>query len=182
MIDNIDLFSPNRVVFMDEVIQSTSLADAGYHETLVHPSLFLVPSSPNQRVAIIGGGEGATLREVLKHKNVQEVVMIDIDPGIILSSRRHLHQWNDCGFLHQGGWKVATGEGGDSYGGNNGNSSSTRTTAATDEMSMSCFDHPKTKLYVEDAIQWFLQRYLHDKDKDGVKPYPKFDVIIMDAL
>ena len=36
-----------------------------------------------KRVAIIGGGEGATLREVLKHKTVEKVVMIEIDKVMV---------------------------------------------------------------------------------------------------
>jgi spermidine synthase len=48
-----------------------------YHEALVHPALF--SHSNPKRVAIIGGGEGATLREVLKHNTVSEAIMIEID-------------------------------------------------------------------------------------------------------
>ena len=36
-----------------------------------------------KRVLIIGGGEGATLREVLKYKSVEEVVMVDIDEELV---------------------------------------------------------------------------------------------------
>ena len=51
--------------------------NAAYHEALVHPALLSHPSP--RRVAIVGGGEGATLREVLKHRTVTEVVMVEID-------------------------------------------------------------------------------------------------------
>eukprot|EP00957_Ditylum_brightwellii_P021162 1595698-Ditylum_brightwellii.AAC.1 len=60
-----ELFAPNKVVFLDGVKQSTLNGDAGYHESLVHPGMFA--HDHPKRVAIIGGGEGATLREVLKH-------------------------------------------------------------------------------------------------------------------
>ena len=51
------------------------------HEALVHPSM-LSHTNP-KRVLIIGGGEGATLREVLKYKSVEEVVMVDIDEELV---------------------------------------------------------------------------------------------------
>jgi spermidine synthase len=55
---------------------------------------------PNpKRVAIIGGGEGATLREVLKHKTVEEAVMIEIDEVMVNASRKFLPEWNDCSNL-----------------------------------------------------------------------------------
>ena len=71
--------------------------DANYHETLVHPALF---SHDNpKRVAIIGGGEGATLREVLKHRTVEKVVMIEIDEMMVEVSKQFLPQWSDCSNL-----------------------------------------------------------------------------------
>jgi spermidine synthase len=49
-----------------------------------------------KRVAIVGGGEGATLREVLKHNTVEKVVMIDIDEQMVQLSRAFLPFWSDC--------------------------------------------------------------------------------------
>jgi len=47
-------------------------------------------------VAIVGGGEGATLREVLKHRTVREAVMVEIDEELVGLCREHLPEWNDC--------------------------------------------------------------------------------------
>ena len=58
---------------------------------------------PNpKRVAIIGGGEGATLREVLKHKTVEQVLMIEIDKKMVDLSKEHLSFWSDCSRLEGG--------------------------------------------------------------------------------
>jgi len=92
-----DLFAPDRIVFLDGVLQSRRSGDAAYHESLVQPALF-AHSNP-RRVAIIGGGEGATLREVLKHKTVEKVIMIDIDEQMVHLSRQHLPFWSDCSML-----------------------------------------------------------------------------------
>jgi spermidine synthase len=87
----------DRIVYLDDTSQSRRFGDAGYHETLVHPVMFAHENPV--RVAIIGGGEGATLREVLKHKTVQEVVMIEIDEVMVNVSREYLPEWSYCGNL-----------------------------------------------------------------------------------
>lgn len=79
---------------MDGVLQSTRYGNEPYHEALVHPALFAHPNP--KRVGIIGGGEGATLREALKHKTVETVAMIEIDGDMVSFSREHLPDWNTC--------------------------------------------------------------------------------------
>lgn len=78
----------------DGVLQSSLYGDAPYHEALVHPVMIAHPNP--RRVAIIGGGEGATLREVLKHNTIDEVVMVDIDNELISLAKEYLPEWNDC--------------------------------------------------------------------------------------
>ncbi len=51
-----------------------------YHEMMAHPALF--SHAAPQRVAIIGGGDCGTLREVLKHEVVESVIQIDIDERV----------------------------------------------------------------------------------------------------
>lgn len=88
------LFRPDRTLYLDNILQSTWYGEAAYHEALVHPAMF---SHPNpKRVAIIGGGEGATLREVLKHNTVETVTMIEIDKKVTDVSRMYLSEWSDC--------------------------------------------------------------------------------------
>mmetsp|Transcript_54572 Transcript_54572/g.163031 ORF Transcript_54572/g.163031 Transcript_54572/m.163031 type:complete len:791 (-) Transcript_54572:763-3135(-) len=89
-----ELYRPDRVLFLDGVMQSTLYGDESYHEALVHPGMFAHPNP--KRVAIIGGGEGATLREVLKHGTVEKAVMIEIDEVMVNVAREHLPSWSDC--------------------------------------------------------------------------------------
>jgi len=91
---NKELFAPDRLVYLDGFRQSSRLGDEAYHESLVHPGMFAHPNPRN--VAIIGGGEGATLREVLKHNTLKKVVMVEIDGDMVNASRKHLQSWNDC--------------------------------------------------------------------------------------
>ena len=94
MDENPQHFIPERTVFLDGVLQSTRYNMEAYHEALVHPAM-LAHSWP-ERVAIIGGGEGATLKEVLKHKALKLVQMIEIDEEMVMSSREHIPEWSDC--------------------------------------------------------------------------------------
>jgi hypothetical protein len=66
-----------QVLLLDGKMQSTEADELLYHELLVHPAM-LHHRGP-RTVCIMGGGEGATAREVLRHSGVERVVMIDID-------------------------------------------------------------------------------------------------------
>lgn len=94
---NPHLFRPDRLVYLDGVLQSRFFGEAAYHESLVHPAVLAHPNP--RRVAIIGGGEGATMREVLKHNTIETVTMIDIDEKMVRFSQQFLPEWSDCSFL-----------------------------------------------------------------------------------
>ncbi|MGD8430212.1 MAG: methyltransferase domain-containing protein [Ectothiorhodospiraceae bacterium] len=83
-------------VVLDGDVQSCEADEAIYHEALVHPAMLLHPEP--RRVLIMGGGEGATAREVLRHPGVQEVVMVDIDEEFVDLCRQHLEAWNRAAF------------------------------------------------------------------------------------
>ncbi len=81
-----------KILALDGDLQSTQFDEYIYHETLVHPAMF-GHSSP-EKVLIIGGGEGATLREVLKHRSVKHAVMVDIDRELIEICKEYLPEWS----------------------------------------------------------------------------------------
>jgi len=89
-----ELARPVRYLFLDGTLQSMSSNEREYHEALVHPGMF-VHDHP-RKVAIIGGGEGATLREVLKHNTVEKVDMVDIDSMMIEIAKEHLPAYHNC--------------------------------------------------------------------------------------
>ena len=85
-----------KVLFLDKKIQSAQIDEYVYHESLVQPALF-THTSPCT-VLVIGGGEGATLREVLRHNLVHEVTMVDIDKELIKLCQKYLPEWSDGAF------------------------------------------------------------------------------------
>lgn len=89
--------TPDRLLFLDGTIQSVYSSEHIYHEALVHPAMFAHPNPKN--VVILGGGEGATLREVLKHKTVEAAIMLEIDEELIPIVREHLASMSDCSDL-----------------------------------------------------------------------------------
>jgi spermidine synthase len=75
-----------RVLVLDGVVQITERDEFFYHEMLVH---VVMNSHPDpKRVIVIGGGDGGTVREVLKHKSVEKVYFIEIDEEVIDVSKK----------------------------------------------------------------------------------------------
>lgn len=91
-----DTVSFGRALFLDGVLQSSEYDEALYHEVLVHPAMLGHPAPRD--VLIIGGGEGATLREVLAHNTVKRAVMVDIDGASVELCRTHLGAWHRGAF------------------------------------------------------------------------------------
>ena len=85
-----------RLLVLDGKIQSSEADEFIYHEALVQPPMITHPCP--QRVFIAGGGEGATLREVLAHKTVERAVMVDIDEEVIRVCRKFLPDYNQGSF------------------------------------------------------------------------------------
>jgi spermidine synthase len=90
----VELEGFGKTLVLDGLIQSSVVDEHYYHEFLVHPAMVLHPEP--ERVLVIGGGEGATLREVLKHSTVREAVMVDIDEVVVEISKKYLEE------MHQG--------------------------------------------------------------------------------
>lgn len=81
---------------LDNIVMSDTRDEHVYHEMLVRPAMLAVDSTPQLTVLIVGGGEGATLREVLSDPRVASVVMVEIDEELVDLARRRLAK------MHQG--------------------------------------------------------------------------------
>ncbi|KAJ4957628.1 hypothetical protein NE237_024739 [Protea cynaroides] len=77
-----------KILLIDGKMQSAEADEFIYHECLIHPALLIHPNP--KTVFIMGGGEGSAAREALRHKNVNRVVMSDIDQEVVDFCRRHL--------------------------------------------------------------------------------------------
>jgi spermidine synthase len=76
-----------KMLVLDGVINLTERDEFIYHEMLVHIPLFSHPDP--QQILIIGGGDGGTAREVLKHKGIKRIQLVEIDKEVISVSKRY---------------------------------------------------------------------------------------------
>ncbi len=86
--------SYGKILVLDGDMQSSQYDEFIYHESMVQPPMIAHENPRN--VLILGGGEGSTLREVLYHKSVERVVMIDIDKRLVDICKKYLPEWS-CG-------------------------------------------------------------------------------------
>ena len=76
-----------RMLVLDGVFQTSVKDEFMYHESIVHIPLFLHPNP--KRVLIIGGGDGGSAREAVRHPEVESVAMVDIDGKVIELSKQY---------------------------------------------------------------------------------------------
>ncbi|WP_053140189.1 polyamine aminopropyltransferase [Erwinia billingiae] len=77
-----------RVMALDGVVQTTERDEFIYHEMMTHVPLLAHGAA--KRVLIIGGGDGAMLREVSRHKNIEQITMVEIDAGVVTFCQQYL--------------------------------------------------------------------------------------------
>ena len=87
-VEVIDTVGFGRVLVIDNVFMTSEYDEFLYHEMLAHPAMTTAPAI--ERVLIIGGGDGGTAREVLRHEDVKQCVMIEIDEMVVDVSKRFL--------------------------------------------------------------------------------------------
>jgi spermidine synthase len=75
-----------RVLLLDGCVMLTDRDEHVYHEMIAHPPLLLHPSP--RRVLIVGGGDGGSVREVLRHDAVERVELVEIDGAVIEAARK----------------------------------------------------------------------------------------------
>jgi spermidine synthase len=85
-----------KLLVLDGDTQSSQTDEKIYHESLVHPAM--AAAGDRAEVLILGGGEGATLREVLRDPAVRRCTMVDIDGDVVELAKTYLPEWSDGAF------------------------------------------------------------------------------------
>lgn len=75
-----------KMLILDGIVQLTERDEFFYHEMLSHVLMYAHPEP--KKVVIIGGGDGGTVREVLKHKTVEKLYFVEIDAEVINISKQ----------------------------------------------------------------------------------------------
>lgn len=77
-----------RIMALDGVVQTTERDEFIYHEMLTHVPLLAHGNA--KRVLIIGGGDGGMLREVCRHKSIEQITMVEIDAEVVSFCKQYL--------------------------------------------------------------------------------------------
>src|SRR5213595_3179097 len=93
----VETASYGKLLVLDGRIQSSQADEFIYHEALVHPGM-LATDRPPQNALVIGGGEGATLREALKYRSLTRAVMVDIAGEVVELCKKHLEEMHRGAF------------------------------------------------------------------------------------
>ncbi|MGI6035226.1 MAG: polyamine aminopropyltransferase [Limnochordia bacterium] len=84
----LDTLQYGRMLVLDGMVQTTEKDEYVYHEMITHVALYTHPNP--RRAAVIGGGDGGAVREILKHPSIEKVVLAEIDAGVIEAARSYL--------------------------------------------------------------------------------------------
>lgn len=77
-----------KLLLIDGMTMVSERDEFVYHEMIAHVPLFLHPRP--RRVLVIGGGDGGTVREVLRHRTVERCVLVEIDALVVEASRKYI--------------------------------------------------------------------------------------------
>ncbi len=83
-----DTHAYGKMLAIDNMIMCTERDEFHYHEMITHPVIQLHGKAEN--VLVIGGGDGGTIREILRYPNIKQVTMVEIDEAVIRASKEWL--------------------------------------------------------------------------------------------
>lgn len=87
-VEVVETYAYGKMLTIDNIIMTTEKDEFIYHEMISHVALL---SNPNiKKVLVIGGGDGGTIREVLRHEHLEQVTMVEIDENVVEASKLHL--------------------------------------------------------------------------------------------
>ncbi|MFA7272973.1 MAG: polyamine aminopropyltransferase [Crocinitomicaceae bacterium] len=84
----LESYKYGKMLALDDMVMTTIDDEFHYHEMISHPSMFTHGNVKN--VLVIGGGDGGTVREILRHESVEKVTMVEIDGEVINSCKEFL--------------------------------------------------------------------------------------------
>ena len=89
-VEVVETVEMGRLLANDGLVMLTEKDECIYHDMIAHVPLYTHPNPKS--VLVIGGGDGGTVREVLKHKSIEKVTMVEIDRMVVEVSEKYLPQ------------------------------------------------------------------------------------------
>ncbi|SDZ83727.1 spermidine synthase [Desulfuromusa kysingii] len=87
-LDIVETLEFGRMMLLDGLVMVTERDEFIYHDMITHPALFTHPNP--KKVLVIGGGDGGSIREIMKHPEVELAVLCEIDGLVIEKSIEYL--------------------------------------------------------------------------------------------
>jgi spermidine synthase len=87
-IDIFDTYAFGRVFTLDGIVMTTEKDEFIYHDMIVHIPMATNPNIEN--VLVIGGGDGGTVRELTRYKNIKKIDMVEIDEEVVKAAIEYL--------------------------------------------------------------------------------------------
>lgn len=84
----LESYKYGKMLTLDNMVMTTEKDEFHYHEMISHPAIFTHGNVKN--VLVIGGGDGGTVREVLRHDSIEKVTMVEIDEMVVEACKEHL--------------------------------------------------------------------------------------------
>ncbi|MDB9528592.1 polyamine aminopropyltransferase [Oscillatoria sp. CS-180] len=83
-----DTFEYGKMLTVDSMVMCSEKDEKAYHEMIIHVPMLVQPQI--EEVLVIGGGDGGSVREILKHEQVKSLTMVEIDEAVVRASRKFL--------------------------------------------------------------------------------------------
>ncbi|MGB3136039.1 MAG: polyamine aminopropyltransferase [Nodosilinea sp.] len=83
-----DTFAYGKMLTIDNMVMCSEKDENAYHEMIIHVPMLLNPGFKD--VLVIGGGDGGSVREILRHHQVEQVTMVEIDESVVRASKEFL--------------------------------------------------------------------------------------------
>lgn len=89
-VDVVETKGHGKMLLNDGLVMVTERDEFVYHDMITHVPLFVHPNP--KKVLVIGGGDGGTAREVIRHASVEKCVMVEIDGMVVDACKEHIPQ------------------------------------------------------------------------------------------
>ena len=84
----LESYKYGKMLALDDMVMTTEKDEFHYHEMISHPSVFIHGNVKN--VLVIGGGDGGTIRELIRHEEIEKITMVEIDEEVVNACKKHL--------------------------------------------------------------------------------------------
>jgi spermidine synthase len=88
VVEVFDTYDRGKMLTIDRMVMCTESDEANYHEMIVHVPMFANPNIKD--VLVIGAGDGGTIRELMRHPDIEKVTMVEIDEAVVRASKQFL--------------------------------------------------------------------------------------------